>query len=526
MLRSVSEPTGSVDLPRRRGSRAVRAWVFLAGITLCGAPASADDRPGGKGPASGQDLTIQRGAPTEQLDRLLAEVTSSWLFDKAKVGLQVVDVETGEEVFARGADDLLNPASTMKVLTAAAALKTLGPAYRFTTDLYTDADVELEPTGELPGNLYVKGHGDPTFVIEDMWKMLRDLKLNGIETIEGDVIFDESFHGGGYKLPGWNKREDLERGPTYFSTLSALSVNMNTAVMVVGPGAEVGSPARVFLETPTMGYVEIENELTTGRDGSRRVVRMEREVTSDTTRFLLEGSVPRDAQRVRYRRTVGDPTAHFASVFERMLKDEGIEVEGRFTRGVTPYDADMLLHVPSPPLVSVLMDMNKYSLNFQAEQVLRTLGAEAEGQGTTDAGLRVVRRYLQGLGVTDAQATLINGSGLSRQAMLAPTALTAVLVDMARDPKVGAEFTATLAIGGVDGTLWRRLRDESGRMRGKTGTLDGVHCLAGYLDADNGRRYAFAFLTNWSNSTRVSSVRDVHDTFARQMLKAGVGTTD
>ena len=498
--------------------------VMLLAI-LVAPPAMAEDGPQGTSNEQA-DVTFDRSAPAEQLDHLLVDVTESWLFNRASVGVQVVDVETGEEVFARGADAVLNPASTMKVITAAAALKNLGPAYRFTTDIFGDPEFELRPDGTLEGNLYVKGHGDPTFVVEKLWKLVRDLRLNGIERIEGDVVFDDTFHTGGAMLPGWNKKRDIERGPTYFSTLSALSLNMNTAVMIVGPGTEVGAPARVTLETPTMGYVEVVNELTTGRERSRRSVDIERVVEDGTTKFTLEGSVPQDAKRVRYRRTVGDPTAHFVSAFQKMFEEQGIRVRGGFKRGVTPFDAEMIDHVPSPPLVAVLMDMNKYSLNFQAEQVLRTLGAEMEGEGTTDAGLRVVRRYLNGIGVSDDQFRLINGSGLSRQAGLAPAALTAVLVDMARNRQVGAEFTASLAIGGTDGTLWSRLRDAPGRLRGKTGTLDGVHCLAGYLDADNGRRYAFAFLTNWSNSTRVSSVRDVHDTFARQMFKAGIGGAD
>ncbi len=500
----------------------LRLWMMLG--LLVASLARAEDQPGP--PSTAQARFLSRAAPGPQLERLLVDVTSSWLFEKADVGLQVVDLETGEEVFGRGADALLNPASTMKVVTSATALKALGPAYRFTTGLYTDAEVELSPGGTLDGNLYVRGQGDPTLVVEKLWKMLRDLHLNGVERIRGDVVFDDTFHADSAALPGWDKQQDIERGPTYFSTLSALSVNMNTAVMIVGPGSEVGAKGRVALETPTAGYVRVDNELTTGREGSRRRVEIERIVEETGTRYVLTGTVPIDAQRVRFRRTVAHPTQHFISVFQRMLSDEGVRVDGAFVRGETPFDAQVLLHTPSPPLVSILMDMNKYSLNFQAEQVLRTLGAEVEGKGTTTAGLKVVRRYLDGLGISRDQAVLVNGSGLSRQAKLTPSALTAVLVDMTRDPKVGSEFVATLSIGGVDGTLWRRLRDEPGRVRGKTGTLDGVHCLAGYLDADNGRRYAFAFLTNWSNSTRTSSVRDVHDTFARQMFKAGDGGTD
>ena len=471
-------------------------------------------------------MTIPRSLPSDRLDTLLADVTDSWLFDKARVGLQVVDVETGEEVFARGSDSLLNPASTMKVLTAATALKNLGPSYRFTTEAFIDKNAELKADGTLQGNLYIKGHGDPTFVVEDLWKMVRDLELNGVEKILGDVVFDDSFHEGNVLLPGWNKKQDLERGPAYFATLSALSLNNNTAVMIMSPGGSVGAKGRVTLETPTDGYVEIVNELETGRERSRRRIQIERVVEPNKTIYTVTGTIPLEGRRVRYRSTVGDPTKHFMSAFRQMMKTEGISVRGRFKEGVVPVEAEMIYDVPSPPLVAVLMDMNKYSLNFQAEQVLRTVGHEVEGEGTTEAGLRVVRRYLQSLGVPEAAAVIVNGSGLSREAMLSPTVLTAVLVDMARDPQVGAEFTASLAIGGIDGTLYRRLRDEPGRMRGKTGTLDGVHCLAGYLDADNGRRYAFAFLTNWKNRTRVSSVRGVHDEFARQVFKAGSEKTD
>jgi serine-type D-Ala-D-Ala carboxypeptidase/endopeptidase (penicillin-binding protein 4) len=149
--------------------------------------------------------------------------------------------------------------------------------------------------------------------------------------------------------------------------------------------------------------------------------------------------------------------------------------------------------------------------------VLRTLGAEVSGTGTTEAGIAVVRSYLDGLGVQPEEAILINGSGLSRSAMLAPVVLTAVLTDMARDRRVSPEFAASLSIGGTDGTLWSRLRDEPGRLRGKTGTIENVHCLAGYLDADDGRRYAFAFMVN-DHGGRAQAVRDAHDSFARSMF--------
>jgi len=495
---------------------------------LLALPAQAEDRPDTvrPPPESPQGALATRPAPPESLDELLESVTGSWLFRKARVGLHIVDVTSGEEVFNRGGDLAMNPASTMKVVTSATALKMLGPSYRFSTNVYMNAEAEIDPAGVLRGNVYVKGHGDPTFVVEKLWKMVLDLKLMGVKRVEGSVVFDDSFHSGGAQLPGWNKPADLKVGPTYFSTLSALSLDMNVAVLVVGPGAEVGAAARVNLETPSAGYVTVDNQTRTGALGSRSWIEVTRVIKEDGTRFVVRGSVPAGTRRATIRRTVADPAAHFASAFEKQMEAQGIKVTGRWRKGRTPADSKLLVHVPSLTLGSILMDMNKYSLNFQAEQILRTLGAEVEGEGSTEAGLRVVEAYLSSLGVPSEGSVLVNGSGLSREAKIAPSALTAVLMDMARDPQVGSEFMGSLAIGGVDGTLWKRLRDEPGRLRGKTGTIDGVHCLTGYLDSDNGRRYAFAFMTNYGSDTRASMVRQVHDSFARLIFKMGAEGAD
>jgi D-alanyl-D-alanine carboxypeptidase/D-alanyl-D-alanine-endopeptidase (penicillin-binding protein 4) len=479
-----------------------------------------------------EDPVEPPGAPTEpapapvvaapagpDVKASLEPIGKSWLFTRADSGLEVVDIASGQEVFGRNDERMLQPASTMKVVTSAAALRRLGPAYRFTTDLFYDG--ELQPNGVLEGNLYVKGHGDPTLVVEKLWKMVDDLQLAGVEKIVGSVIFDDSFHERGTVLPGWDKEEDIEKGTSYFATLSALSLNSNTAVMVVRPGAEVGALARVTLETPVLGYIEIDNQIKTTPAHTRKSIEVVREALPDTTKFTLTGDVPVDEiDRTTLRRTVADPTAHFIAAFHAKMRERDIDVSGRYTRGTTPSDAKLLLSVDSPPLSQIAADMNKSSLNFYAEQVLRTLGAEIVGDGSTRGGLAVVADYLSTLGVPPNDIVLVNGSGLSRDIKMKPSVLTAVLVDMARDPQIGSEFAASLAISGTDGTLWSRLRDDPGRLRGKTGTLDGVHCLSGYIDSACGHRYAFAFLVN-NYGTRLQSVRDVHDTFARQMFHAG-----
>jgi D-alanyl-D-alanine carboxypeptidase/D-alanyl-D-alanine-endopeptidase (penicillin-binding protein 4) len=526
-------PPPGVPMPNRpsaSGQRlafpaSLRLPVALAAVLLPLAGIAADPGP------SAPPAPVAVVAPSASLEEALAPLADDRLFRSAKVGVQVVDVRTGEEVFARSPDTSFVPASTMKVLTAATALKKLGPAYRFTTDFYTDASVEIDGEGTLDGNLYVQGHGDPTLVVEKLWKMVYDLKLEGLTKIDGDIVYDESFLDVDYMLPGWDKEEDLENGPSYYPSLGALSVNYNTVALVVGPGAGVGKPARVLLETPAASYVEIDNQVVTVAEGGRRSVRLEREIVDDPkdpkdptkrhVKFVLTGTLPEDAGTDKYYRSIVDPTAHFMAAFQEMLALHGIQVTGKHRRGVVPTSPELLFEARSDSLASILADMNKSSNNFMAEQVLRTLGAEVYGlPGTTEKGLRVVSDYLTSLGVDPSEYRLVNGSGLSRDILVRPTHLTAVLVDMAHDDRVGHEFSASLAIAGRDGTLWRRLAEDPGRLRGKTGTIDGVHCLVGYVEAGDGEVYAFSFFVNDIRGDS-SQAKRLHDRFARRMFTVG-----
>lgn len=435
----------------------------------------------------------------------------------ASIGMEVVDVQSGAVVYERGADKALIPASTMKVLTAAAALRSLGPGFRFTTDLFVDG--EVDGAGVLQGNLYIKGQGDPSMVVERLWKILLELKQEGIEEIRGDVIFDDSAFDRKRQMPGWTKKKDLDEGPSYFATSSALSINFNTVTFVVGPGGEVGGAARAVLDTAAGHYVTLENNVETGAEGSRRWLSIDRVVRRDGMIFTLTGSVPAGDPVVRYYRSVADPTAHFIAVWRELETLHGLKVKGKHRVGEVLPGAKLVRQHRSPPLPSILMDMNKYSNNFMAEQVLKAVAAEVTGEpGSVAAGVQVVREYLDELDVTDPNIKLINGSGLSREGRLTSNALNRVMVDMAKHPTLRNEFAATLALAGWDGTLWSRIREDPGKVRGKTGTIDGVHGLTGYVEAADGKLYAFSFL---ANDLRGGSgpVRRWHDRLLREMIR-------
>jgi serine-type D-Ala-D-Ala carboxypeptidase/endopeptidase (penicillin-binding protein 4) len=441
----------------------------------------------------------------------LADLLDDPLFRNSDVAIQIVDTDTGDEVWAWDADRALVPASTMKAITSAAALKALGPSWRFHTDMLRDGDISAE--GVLEGNLYVRGTGDPTLVVEKLWKMLQDLETEGVVEINGDVVLDDTWFSDGPLIPGWRKKLDIANGPAYFAPLGALSLNHNALSIVIAPAAVVGEPVRLQLETPTK-LVTFDNQLTTIRAGGRGWVRIEREASpkAGTTLFTVEGEVPLDAELEHHYRAVAEPRAWFRSVLKDLLKAQGIKVNGKFRAGSTPADSEEILRLWSPPLHEILNHTNKYSSNFMAEHVLKALGAEVGGApGTTEKGLEAVRAYLDTLGIPRDDYVIVNGSGLSRDTRLRPSQLNAVLLDMFHDPRVAPEFMSALSVSGRDGTLRRRFDDEdqSEHVRGKTGSLDGVYCLAGFFQSQAGDVYAVTMLTNRFRRSR--PVRALHD---------------
>lgn len=476
-------------------------------------------------PASGAVIGPAPSAAgiTPELQAALAQLPSLPIFAKSHSAVEVVDAHTGERVYSHGGNAQLIPASTMKLVTSAVALRELGPSYRFPT--WVKYSGELGADGVLKGNLYVVGQGDPTMVVERMWRMVGDIRAQGIVEVQGDVIFDDSYTQDSLWVPGWNKAADLEEGSTYYSALGALSLNYNIATINVRPGASTGAPAVAAFDTPSDVLV-LDNQLVTGRAKSKYWVKVERtldEKDAKVATFKLTGNVPLDKEPDQIFRTLADPTGNYVSVFRDTARAAGIKVKGKHRVGPAPADSKLLLKVESERLVEVLMDMNKQSNNFMAEQILRAVGAERGGlPGTTAKGVEVLNQYMAGLGVPKSDFAFVNGSGLSREITMTPSAMDAVLVDMWNDLDRGPEFLATLAVGGRDGTLWHRFRESGmeGRVRGKTGSLSGVFCLSGYVRAVDGRDYAFTFFANDIDGNTVRA-RYAHD----QLVHALAGGT-
>ncbi len=449
----------------------------------------------------------------EQLDEILSDPA----FAGTEIGVEAIACESGEVVHSKNPDVLLNPASNLKILTSAVGLEILGPAYVFRTSVLHDGKFE---DGVVHGNLYIRGEGDPQLVFEGAWKFVKNLQARGLKVVEGDLVADDSFFDGRRMIPDWDRASRDDEAFAYDATIGALSVNFNAVAIYVQPGARVGEPVRVSLETPT-DYVRIASTATTSRKHSRLSLKFSRGAPGpDHETLALEGKLPMGIPGVRYYRTVRNPTRFALAVFSELMEHEGIELKGRVRAGRVPEGAEAILHHYSEPLGILIRYMNKLSSNFIAEQLLKTLGAEVFGApGTTEKGLRVLRDYLAREGLPWESSLLFNGSGLSEHSRVSAHQLTALLCRIWQDFRIRPDFVASLPIAGVDGTLRRRMQatPAAGILRAKTGSVRSVFGFSGFLPVDGGDVVAFAFLVN-GLQTGVRPIKEAQDRWANAIV--------
>ena len=438
---------------------------------------------------------VDASSGLEPLRQHLASILSVPELDDARVGVHVRSVTDGEVVFAQSADQLFNPASNMKLLTTAAALHYLGPSYVFRTEIRRDPVLD---DGVVRGNLYVKGYGDPTLTTESMFGLVNEVALAGIRRIEGDLVVDDTFFDDVHEGPGW---EEETGDPAYAAPIGAFSVNFNTFVLRVLPGPRPGAPA-IVRTWPDIDMIDARVEARTR--GPRTRTRLwvgTKAPRPDRIAVVVRGAVASDQVRGRLvRRRVHHPSRFAGAMMKRMLEIRGIDVKGRLRIAPMPETPTVAVATHySPHLAEVISLLNKYSNNFMAEQILKTLGAElVEAPGSWENGTRVIGRFLDELGVAESAYVLGNGSGLNDVNRVTPELITEVLVRMYQRFDVRPEFVASLAVAGLSGTIGRRFSDTPAvsRLRAKTGSLTGVSTLSGYVVTRDDRVLAFSVMMN------------------------------
>jgi D-alanyl-D-alanine carboxypeptidase/D-alanyl-D-alanine-endopeptidase (penicillin-binding protein 4) len=407
----------------------------------------------------------------------------------SQVGVRVARLSDGKVLFERGADLSLQPASTLKLLTAAAALRSLGPEFTFKTRFLSAARLE---EGILHGDLIVKGGGAPDLTGERLWYAARALARLGLREVRGNLVADESYFDderrpGGWPAPGVDR--------AYNAPVGALSFNFNVVSIEVRPGAAVGAPPHARL-SPLGAGLDLVNAASTSASRSDLRVQVRRHNGRD--QMVVRGGIRLKSPPLTLHRSLEDPAGYALGALRELMAREGVLVTGSLASGIAPEGVRELYVLESQPLSQTLFMMNKMSNNMMAESIVKVMGAQETGPpGTTASGLRVVRRFLEEIGVDTGSVRLADGSGLSKDNHLPAAALARVLEEMPRRFSVWPEFLASMPIGGVDGTLDDRMRgDLARRVRAKTGRVAGVATLAGYVSNEDGDTLAFAVFVN------------------------------
>ncbi len=386
-----------------------------------------------------------------------------------------------------------NPASTIKLVTSYAALEILGPGHTWETVAYLDGPLK---DGRLQGNLVLRGGGDPYLLEEAFWKFLRDLRDRGLRHIAGDLVIDNGLFRPPAHDPG---AFDGRPSRAYNVGPEALMVNFQATRFRVLADPDT---ARVRVVTePRLANVTIDNQLRLVEGRCRRQhqnpsMEIRNRGRDSTVRF--SGDFASGCGELSFVRVVTDPMPFVYGAFKELWHELGGSIDGDFRDGSTPPSAERFHTMESRPLSEAMRGVNKYSNNVMARQLLLTVGMARHGEpGTVDKGRAAVREWLQGKGLAMPELVLDNGSGLSRDARISAGSLGRLLLDAYASPYM-PEFIASLPLSGIDGTLWRRFRNEAltGRAHLKTGSLNGSRAVAGYLQARSGRRYVVVSLHN------------------------------
>lgn len=501
-----------------------RPWLVCASLIAKLASAQVPDAPPETPDAGLNKFTptpvvqVPSGSPadkqkwlSQQVDTALAEPALAG----AKVGVQVVDVESGRTIYSKNEAAQLNPASNVKLFTTAAALAFLGPEYRWKTVVYADAPVQ---GGELKGKLYLKGHGDPTLVVEDLWRLVSDLWAQGLRRVAGDLVVDDTFFDEARLGPGFEqKAEDLAfRAPN-----GALSLNYNAVSVLVMPGVGDGAPARVVID-PQTPYFTLVNEARTVT-GARTLLTVESREGAERTELRVRGRIRVGDPGQTHVRRVAHPDLYTAHAFRELCTRRGIKIAGGLTRGPVPLGPQVraLAAHYSLPLGVAVRDVNKRSNNFMAEQIIKTLGAETGGRpGTWQKGVEAVAAFLEKLGIARSDYKMTNGSGLYDSNRFSAAQLVTLLRAVHKDFRFAADFVGSLALAGADGTVSHRLEGSLAErfVRAKTGTLSGVSALAGYAGAPGRAPLAFAILMNGLPDTASAIARRAQDRIAEALV--------
>ncbi len=414
------------------------------------------------------------------------------------VSIYVRDAHTNEITVAHRADIARSPASTIKVLTTFAALDMLGPGYRWITRAYANGTLS---NGVLRGDLVLVGGGDPYMTSERWWSFVQGLREQGIAKITGDVVLDNSH----FVTIGAN-RADFDAQPfrSYNVLPDALMVNFQTSHFTLLPIDQRERP--LIVVNPLPANLIIDNRVRTTQGKCQQDIFFEMPEPTEPNRLLVTGTLAASCGSYSIHRAIMTAPDYAYGTFRTLWTQSGGVIDGVGRLGALPKDARLVYAYESLALPEVIRLVNKYSNNLMARHLLLTLGAERFGPpATVEGGRGAIESWLTSKGIPIEGLVLENGSGLSRAERVTARALGEML-DVAWHSPFMPEFAASLPLSATDGTLRKRFNAPAmqGRIRLKTGRIDDVSALAGFVNAASGKTFVVVIIINHLGAHRNS----------------------
>jgi D-alanyl-D-alanine carboxypeptidase/D-alanyl-D-alanine-endopeptidase (penicillin-binding protein 4) len=436
------------------------------------------------------------------------------------VAIYVQAVDENSPTLSHNANASMNPASVMKLVTSNAALDLLTPAYRWKTEVFQEGIVS---DGILNGNLIIKGYGDPSFNAQEFWRLLMSLQQAGIKEIKGDLIIDKSYFA---KNLGGRNAFDNETWRAYNAMPSAFLVNgRNTSFKFSATEGELKRRVNIFqeFELPELEIVNnmrlMQGPCGEWRNHMKYVV--ETDETLEVSKIVTFSGIfsPECGDKFLELSVFNDDEYAFYT-FKKLWLELGGKFNGQLKIQESPIGAVKVLEQLSAPLANVMRDVNKWSNNLMARQLLLTIAAEKSAPPATEAeGARVIKEWfaskvignnaLSDPALNSAELVMENGSGLSRIERINAAYLSQMLVSAYHSP-VMPELISSMPVLALDGTVAKRLNNSPTAQRAhlKTGSLDGVSAIAGYLLDKQNKRYVLVMLVNHAKAGASRAAQD------------------
>ena len=423
----------------------------------------------------------------------------------------VEPVESGAPALSLRAQEPMNPASVMKLVTSYAALDLLGPAFTFRTDVLLAGGLSAD--GVLDGDLVIRGGGDPKLTYERVWQLMHALRSRGLREVKGDIVIDRGYFAPPTYDPG---RFDNEPRRGYNAGPDAFLVNFQAVQFTFAPA---GDTVRVTAE-PDLPSVEIATRMKVVDEPCgwwRRNLQYDVQANGMLALVSFSGTMPADCGEKTFTLAVLEPAAFTEAVLRWTWSEAGGVLRGKVRAGKSPDTAKLFYREESEPLENLVRDMDKFSNNVMARQIYLALSSEKTGApGTEAASEAIVRDWLKAKSIDAPGLAIDNGSGLSREARITAGTLAALLRSAWSSPYM-PELVSSLPLFGTDGTLkLRPASGSAGHAHLKGGTLNGVQSLAGYVIDARGRRWIAVMIVNHANANAAQPALDalvewVHD---------------